>query len=51
VLSQGWATQAELDVLPSALHAWGERPDAFVAILKCGALSWVRDTPADGEAD
>lgn len=41
VLSQGWASQAELDELPAALHAWAERPDAFGAALKCGALGWT----------
>jgi ubiquinone/menaquinone biosynthesis C-methylase UbiE len=40
-LGQGWAGQAELDELPAALLAWGERPDAFLAALKCGALGWV----------
>ena len=41
VLGQGWADQAELDALPAALLAWGERPDACVAVLKGGALGWL----------
>jgi SAM-dependent methyltransferase len=41
VLNQGWATQAELDELPAKLLAWGERPDAFLGVLKCGALGWT----------
>jgi SAM-dependent methyltransferase len=41
VLSQGWADQAEMDALPDEILAWGERPDAFKAPLKCGALGWV----------
>jgi SAM-dependent methyltransferase len=50
VLSQGWANQAELAALPAALHDWGERPDAFVAILKCGALGWVGNTSSGIDA-
>jgi ubiquinone/menaquinone biosynthesis C-methylase UbiE len=41
MLDQGWATQSELDELNSGLLAWGERPDAFLAVLKCGALGWT----------
>jgi ubiquinone/menaquinone biosynthesis C-methylase UbiE len=48
---QGWATEAELNALASAIHAWGERPDAFAAILKCGALGWARNTLAEAEAN
>jgi SAM-dependent methyltransferase len=43
VLSQGWATEVELDALPSALLQWGEQSDAFLGILKCGALGWAAD--------
>jgi SAM-dependent methyltransferase len=41
VLSHGWATQAELDEFPAALINWGELPNAFHGVLKCGALGWV----------
>jgi len=41
VVSQGWLTQAEMDALPDQLLAWGERPDAYIALMKCGALGWV----------
>lgn len=41
VLAQGWATEAELVALPDELLRWGELPDAFWAVLKCGALGWV----------
>jgi hypothetical protein len=41
VLDQEWATMAELDDLPAKLLAWGERPDAFLGVLKCGALGWA----------
>ncbi len=40
VLDQGWADQADIAALPDELLLWGERPDAFVATLKCGALGW-----------
>jgi hypothetical protein len=42
VLGQAWVTEAELKALPPALHAWAERPDAFIGVLKCGALAWTR---------
>jgi SAM-dependent methyltransferase len=42
VLSQGWADQAEVSVLPDEVVAWGDRHDAYMAVLKCGALGWVR---------
>jgi len=41
VLSQGWADQAEMAAIPDDLLLWGERPDAYVALMKCGALGWV----------
>jgi hypothetical protein len=40
-LNQGWATPAELAALPAELLTWGERPDAFLGVLKCGALGWA----------
>lgn len=39
-LSQGWATQAELDEISQWLLEWGERPDAFFAVMYCAALGW-----------
>jgi SAM-dependent methyltransferase len=41
VLSHSWATLAELDELPAALISWGELPNAFHGVLKCGALGWA----------
>jgi SAM-dependent methyltransferase len=41
VLDQGLADRAELAALPDELLLWGERPDAYVALMKCGALGWV----------
>jgi ubiquinone/menaquinone biosynthesis C-methylase UbiE len=40
ILSQGWATQAELDEIKTWVQEWGERPDAFMAIMYCAALGW-----------
>jgi hypothetical protein len=36
-----WATEAEVAELPRRLLEWGERPDAFFGVLKCGAVAWV----------
>jgi ubiquinone/menaquinone biosynthesis C-methylase UbiE len=40
-VEQGWATEEEMADLRPALINWGKRPDAFTAVLKCGALGWV----------
>ncbi len=41
VTGQGWVTPAGLEEMVAYLLAWGERPDAFFAILYCAALGWV----------
>jgi ubiquinone/menaquinone biosynthesis C-methylase UbiE len=41
VLDEGWADQAEMAALPDELLRWGDRPDAYMAVLKCGVLGWV----------
>jgi hypothetical protein len=41
VIEQGWATEGEIIDLPQGLLDWGERPDGFFAVLKCGALGWA----------
>jgi hypothetical protein len=41
VLNRGLVDRAELDALPDELLLWGERPDSYVALMKCGALGWV----------
>lgn len=41
IISEGWATRAELDELLAALREWGERPDAFMTWLYCAALGWA----------
>jgi ubiquinone/menaquinone biosynthesis C-methylase UbiE len=43
VVNQGWSSQAEMAALPDDLLLWGERPDSYVAMMKCGALGWVSD--------
>ena len=40
ILTEGWATRAELDALLAALREWADLPDAFAAWLYCGALGW-----------
>jgi hypothetical protein len=41
VTRQAWATQAELDELANGILRWGERPDAFFAVMYCAALGWT----------
>jgi SAM-dependent methyltransferase len=41
VIRQRWVTQSELDEMVAYLMEWGERPDAFFAILYCAALGWT----------
>jgi hypothetical protein len=41
VQTQGWASAGELERMRAEVLAWGERPDAFAAILYCAALGWV----------
>jgi SAM-dependent methyltransferase len=39
-IGQGWTTEKELEEIISWMREWGERPDAFMAILYCAALGW-----------
>lgn len=41
VTAQGWADEATLAAMAAGILAWGERPDAFLAILGVTALGWV----------
>lgn len=41
MVAQGLVSAEELLRLREAALAWGERPDAFAAILYCAALGWV----------
>ncbi|MBV9547472.1 MAG: hypothetical protein JOY61_24125 [Chloroflexi bacterium] len=37
----GWVDDARLDAMVEAVLAWGERPDAFMAMLGVAAVGWV----------
>ena len=39
-ISEGWTTKTELDEIIRWIREWGERPDAFMAIMYCAALGW-----------
>lgn len=41
IVDEGWATDAEVDAMAQALDGWGDRPDAFMSWLYCGALGWA----------
>lgn len=43
VLANGLATSDEIETMLTDALAWGERPDAFAAIMYCAALGWVDD--------
>lgn len=38
VTSQGWATEARVHEIVADVQAWGERPDAFYAVMYCAAV-------------
>lgn len=40
VVGQGWATKEEIDEIIAWIKEWGERPDAFLAVMYCAALGW-----------
>jgi len=39
-VSQGWTTKEELNEMLAWIRDWGERPDAFMAMMYCAALGW-----------
>ena len=41
ITNQGWATQAEIDEIVDWVQQWGERPDAFLALMYCAAVGWT----------
>lgn len=41
VIDQGWASRPQLQELVTGLREWGERPDAFLALMHCAAVGWV----------
>jgi hypothetical protein len=51
VLAKGWASAEELEAMRAEVLEWGERPDAFAAVLYCAALGWVDgETPSARKA-
>jgi len=42
-VAEGWVNHDQLQSLGREIIAWGERPDAFSAIVWCEALGWVPD--------
>ena len=44
IVDRGWATADEIAALCEEMTIWGERPDAFAAVMYCAALGWL-----DGE--
>jgi hypothetical protein len=43
IIKQGLTTQEGLDTMLDAMHAWAERPDAFLAWMYCAGLGWVAE--------
>jgi hypothetical protein len=41
IAAQDLVSAEELPALRDGVLAWGERPDAFAAVLYCAALGWV----------
>ena len=41
ITNQGWATPAELDEIVDWIQRWGERPDAFLALMYCAVVGWT----------
>jgi SAM-dependent methyltransferase len=41
IIGQEWLDREELDASIAAQRAWGERPDAYFAVVLCAALGWV----------
>ncbi len=42
VVDQGWVSRRQLRELVGGLREWGERPDAFLAIMYCAAVGWAK---------
>lgn len=40
-VEQEWVSADELEAMIAGVRAWGERPDAFAAVMCCAALGWV----------
>jgi hypothetical protein len=40
VTSQGWVAQGGLDAMVPEILAWGDRPDAYFAVMGVAAIGW-----------
>jgi ubiquinone/menaquinone biosynthesis C-methylase UbiE len=40
IIAEGWATAEQLEMMRSAMLAWGQHPDAFFARCRCEAVGW-----------
>jgi hypothetical protein len=45
VMEQGWVDPSTFEAVVKELLAWGERPDAYKAVMGVTALGWVEATP------
>ena len=43
VTSQGWVDEHALDSMIAEILAWGERPDAYFAVMGVAAIGWVEN--------
>jgi hypothetical protein len=43
ILSHGWVDQTALDAIIAEILAWGERPDAYHAVMGVAAVGWIED--------
>jgi SAM-dependent methyltransferase len=43
VSAQGWADPAKLNAMHAAMLAWGDHPDAILAIIGVTAVGWVEE--------
>jgi SAM-dependent methyltransferase len=41
--SQGWVDQRGLDAMVAEIVGWGERPDAYFAVMCVAAIGWVEN--------
>lgn len=49
VKTEKWATETEMDEMADYMLKWGDRPDAFCAILYCAAIGWKSLTDNESE--
>jgi ubiquinone/menaquinone biosynthesis C-methylase UbiE len=47
VTGRGWVDDAQLATMAEAALDWGERPDAFMAVMSVTAVGWVDDVARD----